>query len=60
MDDTIFSLAAIISQTGFAIAAWRLANKIATGLKTHEDKDEEFHAQVRYRLGIPSPSKAGH
>ena len=52
--DDIFSVASILSQTGFALAAWRLANKIDARLKVHEQKDDTFHDEVRTRLSIPA------
>lgn len=50
------SIAQILSQTGFALAAYRLANKIDVRLTKHEKDDKEFHAQVRERLNIPHPA----
>jgi len=50
------AIAQIVSQTGFAYAAWRLANKIDVRLVKHEKDDKEFHDQVRERLNIPHPA----
>ena len=49
------AIATILSQTGFALAAYRLASKIDKRLETHEKDDKKFHDQVRIRLQIPTP-----
>ena len=52
----LFSFVSIISQTGFAYAAWRLAVKLNKRQDTHEADDLTFQRQVRFRLGITEAS----
>lgn len=51
----LFAAATVISQTGFALAAWRLVRKMDKRVTAHEEEDRAFHKQVRERLGLPEP-----
>lgn len=51
-------LANFISQTGFAVAAYRLVTKFGKAFKAHEAADAQFYSEVRARLGIVTPAAA--
>lgn len=50
----LLSILGILSQTGFAVAAYRVVVKLNGRFEAHEAKDEKFHGEVRTKLGIPA------
>lgn len=58
MEETVkvlFEILVILSQTGFAVMAYRGLVKTNAKFEAHEKRDEAFHNEVREKLGIPVP-----